>query len=220
MIKANVSRDAALFYVVIEQKCTSLSKRIKLLLFCGHGFSRAARYFVLSDFASNPLDPWSQVVDLDGLAMGLRQVPPRTQWLFWDCCADIPSAILDALGPVGTPIIRPTGSRISSAAANYGPLVRFGITSSPIGEQAFGIPNAPSRFIEMLVEAIDSAGATKGRAASGGSTIAASSMRCRPTCGAIPRFPTLNFLRSSRPFPPMHPNAFAFGNCQAPPPHF
>jgi hypothetical protein len=132
-----------------------------LLLFCGHGFSRAARYFVLSDFASNPLNAWSQVVDLDGLAMGLRQVPPRTQWLFWDCCADIPSAILDALGPVGTPIIQPTGSRISSAAATYGPLVRFGIASSPVGEQAFGIPNAPSRFIEMLMEAIDSAGATK-----------------------------------------------------------
>jgi hypothetical protein len=132
-----------------------------LLLFCGHGFSRAARYFVLSDFARNPLDPWSQVVDLDGLAMGLRQVPPRTQWLFWDCCADIPSAILDALGTVGTPIIQPTGSRISSAAATYGPLVRFGIASSPVGEQAFGIPNAPSRFIEMLVEAIEGAGATK-----------------------------------------------------------
>jgi hypothetical protein len=28
MIKADASRDAALFYVLIEQKCTSLSKRI------------------------------------------------------------------------------------------------------------------------------------------------------------------------------------------------
>jgi hypothetical protein len=131
-----------------------------LLLFCGHGFFRDARYFVMSDFGQTN-NPWSRVVNLDQLAMGLRQVPPRTQWLFWDCCADIPAKILDALGTVGDPIIQPKGSKISSVEATYGKLSRFGISSAPVGEQAFGTPNAPSRFIEKILEAINGAGAIK-----------------------------------------------------------
>jgi hypothetical protein len=131
-----------------------------VLFFCGHGFSRTNRYFVLSDFRQAQ-NPWSRVVDLNGLELGLRQKPPRTQFLFWDCCADIPEAILDALGPVGDPIIPPRASQISRAEATYGKLSRFGVASSPVGLQAFGTPNAPSRFTEMLIEAIEAAGATK-----------------------------------------------------------
>lgn len=133
-----------------------------LLLFCGHGFSRTSRYYVASDFGVDG-NPWSKVVDLSGLELGLRQVPPRTQWLFWDCCADIPMEILDALGPIGDPLIQPRGSRISAAEDAYGKLSRFGVASAPPGEQAFGIANAPSRFTEMLVEAVEGAGATRTR---------------------------------------------------------
>jgi hypothetical protein len=130
-----------------------------LLLFCGHGFFGGNRYFVLSDFRQH-LNPWRGVVDLTQLEQGLSQTPPRTQFLFWDCCADIPEAILDALGSIGDPIIAPQASKISAAATIYGRLSRFGIASSPVGSQAFGIPNAPSRFTEMLIEAIEGAGAT------------------------------------------------------------
>jgi hypothetical protein len=131
-----------------------------VLFFCGHGFFRTNRYFVLHDFREAQ-NPWSGVVDLTGLELGLRQKPPRTQFLFWDCCADIPEGILDALGPVGNPIIPPRASQISRAEAAYGKLSRFGVASSPIGLQAFGTPNAPSRFTEMLIEAIEAAGAQR-----------------------------------------------------------
>ena len=125
-----------------------------LLLFCGHGFSRTSRYYVASDFGETG-SPWSRVVDLSALELGLRQIPPRTQWLFWDCCADIPMEILDALGPIGGPLIQPRGSKISAAETAYGKLSRFGVASAPPGEQAFGVASAPSRFTEMLIEAVE-----------------------------------------------------------------
>jgi hypothetical protein len=132
-----------------------------LLFLCGHGFFRASRYFVLSDFGKRPSNPWSEVIDLDALGLGLRQEPPRTQWLFWDCCADIPNGVLDPLGNIGNPVIQPKASRISVATTRYGALSRFGISSAALGEQAFGIPGASSRFTEMLLEAIQSAGAVR-----------------------------------------------------------
>lgn len=131
-----------------------------LLFFCGHGFSRADRFFVLSDFGRSG-DPWSRTVNLSKLDLGLQQEKPRTLWLFWDCCADIPTEILDALGSVGASLIQPRASALSAANAAYGTLSRFGAASSPLGAQAFGIANKPTRFTEMLLEALDEAGATK-----------------------------------------------------------
>jgi hypothetical protein len=131
-----------------------------LFLFCGHGFSAGGRYFVLSDFGQ-VADHWSHCVDLDGLELALRAKPPRTQWLFWDCCADIPQEALEELGKIGSSILPAKASRISAAARRYGQLSRFGIASSPIGAQAFGIRNKPSRFTEMLMEGIEGAGAIK-----------------------------------------------------------
>lgn len=133
-----------------------------LLFFCGHGFSRTSRYYVAADFGKSG-NPWSKVVDLSALELGLRQIPPRTQWLFWDCCADIPMEILESLGPIGDPLIPPRASRISAAERAYGMLSRFGVASAPPGEQAFGIADLPSRFTEMLMEAIEGSGATRTR---------------------------------------------------------
>lgn len=131
-----------------------------LLLFCGHGFSRDDRYFVLSDFGKGP-NPWNRCVNLDGLKAGLSKEPPRTQWLFWDCCATIPEEILDVLGDIGDPVVAATASEVSAAIKQYGDLSRFGVASAPIALEAFGIPDGASRFTEMLIEAIEGAGATK-----------------------------------------------------------
>lgn len=131
-----------------------------LLFFCGHGFSKVSRFFLPSDFGQGG-NPWIRAIDLDGLALALRQEPPRTQWLFWDCCADIPFEVLDALGPIGDSLLAPRASSIAAATTAYGPLSRFGVVSAPIGVQAFGVAGAPSRFTEMLVEGIDGAGAVR-----------------------------------------------------------
>lgn len=132
-----------------------------LIIVCGHGFAREGRFFVPSDFGSLPLAPWAGAVDLDALALGLRQCAPRQQWLFWDCCSNIPQGILDTLGAVGNPIVAPSASALAGAAGQYGDLHRFLIASSPFGAQAYGIADAPSRFMEMLIEAIDGVGATR-----------------------------------------------------------
>ena len=132
-----------------------------LIIVCGHGFAREGRFFVPSDFGSKPLAPWMGAVDLDALALGLRQCAPRQQWLFWDCCSDIPQGILDTLSSVGDPIVAPSASALAGAAGQYGDLHRFLIASSPFGAQAYGIADAPSRFMEMLIEAIDGVGATR-----------------------------------------------------------
>jgi hypothetical protein len=131
-----------------------------LLLFCGHGFSRGSPFFVASDFGPGGA-PWNKTINLDQLKLGLSQESPRTQWLFWDCCADIPSEILDALGPIGTTLVQPVASRIAAAGETYGKLSRFGASSALVGEQAFGVKDGRSRFTEMLIEAIDGAAATK-----------------------------------------------------------
>jgi len=132
-----------------------------LLLFCGHGFSRTDRYFVAGDFGLGG-NPWGRkVVNLTKLDLALQQESPRTLWLFWDCCADIPMEILDALGEVGDSLIQPLASKLSAAIASKGRSSRFGIASSALGAKAFGVPGQATRFTEMLVEALDGAGATK-----------------------------------------------------------
>ena len=129
------------------------------ILFCGHGVSKGKRYFLASDFGARLQAPWEKVVDLTELELGLRQTPARTQWLFWDCCADVPSDILDVLGSIGNGIITPLASELAKANS-YKDLSRFGIASSPLTGEAFGVPGEPSRFIEMLIEAVDGAGAS------------------------------------------------------------
>ena len=132
-----------------------------ILYFCGHGFSKNDRFFVPSDFGRVVGNPWHEVVNLDELDQGLQQEKPRRLMLFWDCCADVPAQILDALGSVGSSPIQPMASALSSAKANYGPSFRFGASASVLAGQAFGAIDKPTRFAEVLIEALDGAGARK-----------------------------------------------------------
>lgn len=129
-----------------------------LFLCCGHGFWKAEPCFVLSDFNENRNNPWSRVIALRQLSQGLRQKKPRSQWLFCDCCSDIPPQILNALGNVGDPVIQPNAEKLAEALG-FGQLAQYAIASATPGSQAFGIPNKPTRFCEMLIEALDGAGA-------------------------------------------------------------
>jgi hypothetical protein len=138
-----------------------------LFLCCGHGFWKGGRYFVLSDFDSGAKDPWKSVVALDDFKLGLQTEAPRTQWLYFDCCADVPAKSLETFGGIGAPIIQGTPSSIRAAEEAYGKIAQFGYASARLGRQAFGLPNAPSRFCEMLLEALDGAGAVEKRAADG-----------------------------------------------------
>ena len=134
--------------------------RDHLLFLCsGHGFWKGERCFVLSDFGANTNNPWTSVIALDSFALGLRQHPPRTQWLFFDSCSDLPEQVLTSLGTVGDPLIRLTARGLATAQQRFGPVSQFGLASSTIGTQAFGIPDQPSRFSEMLIDALDGAGA-------------------------------------------------------------
>jgi hypothetical protein len=131
-----------------------------LFLCCGHGFwTNAGRFFVLSDFDTGALDPWESVVALSDFELGLRTQPPRSQWLYFDCCADVPPQALAAFGGIGKPLIQGTPGGINAAEAAYGKLSRFGVASARLGQQAFGLADAPSRFCEMLLEALDGAAA-------------------------------------------------------------
>ncbi|MDO9336743.1 MAG: caspase family protein [Caulobacter sp.] len=128
-----------------------------LLLFCGHGVAKDERYFVPGDFGAQ-LNPWNVLINLDELALALRQEPPRTQWLFWDCCANIPEQILSALGAIGSSPLPRDAGRLSAAVRTHGMLGQFRLASAADGDEAFGVAEAPSRFMEMLVEAVDGAG--------------------------------------------------------------
>jgi hypothetical protein len=130
-----------------------------LFLCCGHGFWKSSSYFVLSDFGSNANDPWRSVIDLDGFRLGLTQETPRHQWLFFDCCRDIPAKILNNLSNIGTPLIQASAEEIVQAN-RLGDLSQFGLASATPGRKAFGIAKRPSRFCEMLIDALDGAGAS------------------------------------------------------------
>jgi len=130
-----------------------------LFLCCGHGFWKDGRCFALSDFGANVHNPWTSVIALDSFALGLRQQPPRTQWLFFDACSDMPEPIFPSLGAVGDPLIRFTANGLATAQQKLGPVSQFGLAASAIGTHAFGIPDRPSRFCEMLIDALDGAGA-------------------------------------------------------------
>jgi hypothetical protein len=131
-----------------------------LFLCCGHGFWRGGGgYFVLSDFGADENDPWANVISLRSFQLGLRQKAPRKQWFFSDCCSNFPDEVLRTLGEVGNPLIQPTTEGLTTAERQFGTLWQFGMSSSTVGQPAFGLPNSPSRFSEMLVEALDGAGA-------------------------------------------------------------
>lgn len=128
-----------------------------LILFCGHGVAKDDRYFVPGDFGGQ-LNPWNTLINLDELALALRQEPPRTQWLLWDCCANIPEEILNALGTIGSSPIGRDAGLLASAIRTYGVLGQLRLASAADGLEGFGIPGSPSRFTEMLIEALDGAG--------------------------------------------------------------
>ncbi len=132
---------------------------VLLVFFCGHGFWKGSRYFVLSDFGAREDTAWS-VVDLDSLAQGLATKPPRTQWLFFDCCADISDEALEVIDDLGGTFIQITATAIRRGR-KFGTLSQFGLASAAPGLQAFGISGGSTRFAEMLIEAIDGSGAQK-----------------------------------------------------------
>lgn len=129
-----------------------------LFLCCGHGFWKSHSYFVLSDFGISAKNPWTTVIDLDDFKLGLSQEVPRNQWLFFDCCRDIAPEILNTLSKIGDPLIQVDAVEISTAKKK-GALYQFGMSSAAPGEKAFGIPGNPSRFCEMLIDAIDGSAA-------------------------------------------------------------
>src|SRR5262249_24174340 len=124
-----------------------------------HGFWKSEQFFCLSDFGANMNNPWASVIALDRFRQGIRQKEPRNQWLFFDCCSDIHEQVLNVLGNMGDPLITPTASGLVTAQRRYGAVSQFGLASSTPGLQAFGIPNRPSRFCEILIDAIEGAGA-------------------------------------------------------------
>ena len=133
-------------------------------LCCGHGFWKTHSFFLLSDFGAIARNPWTTVIDLDGFRLGLSQEKPRWQWLFFDCCKDIPEAVLTTLSNIGDPLIQTNAEEIVKAN-RLGALSQFGLASAALGQQAFGIPGKPSRFCEMLLEALNGAGAISKREA-------------------------------------------------------
>ena len=132
-----------------------------LFLCCGHGFWKTHSFFLLTDFGATS-NPWTAVIDLDGFRLGLSQEKPRFQWLFFDCCKDIPEAVLTTLSNIGDPLIQTNAEEIVRAN-RLGALSQFGLASAVPGQQEFGIPGKPSRFCEMLIEALDGAGAISKR---------------------------------------------------------
>ena len=132
-----------------------------LVVFCGHGFFRGTRYFLPCDFGGD-MNVWTKAIDLDALSAGLKQFKARTQWVFWDCCANIPQAALSAFGNIGQDLIGVDAVKLVAANA-LGPLVCFCMASSSVGLVAYGVQGALSRFIEMVIEALDGVGATRRR---------------------------------------------------------
>lgn len=133
-----------------------------LFLCCGHGFWKTKSFFIPSDFGASVNNPWASVIDLDGFRLGLSQKQPRFQWLFFDCCRDLPDTVLSTLSPIGNPLLQANAEELVKAN-RFGDLCLFGLSSAAAGRQAFGIPGQPSRFCEMLMEALDGTGAISKR---------------------------------------------------------
>jgi hypothetical protein len=133
-----------------------------LFLCCGHGFSTGEPFFVLSDFDPNANNPWTSVVNLRKFAVGLRQKKPRHQWLFLDCCNDFSDEALETLGDrEGNPLIRATVKQFARAQRASGTPSQFCWSSSTVGAKSFGVPDKPSRFCEILIDALERSGAVQ-----------------------------------------------------------
>lgn len=125
---------------------------------CGHGFwvpSLVGRTLAASDFGEDPDNPWTAVVALDDFQLALGERAPRSQWLFFDCCANTPSEALKATSPRPNALLVTMAGERQVMIELHGPLEQVRFATSTIGAQAYGKDGRASRFMETLLEACD-----------------------------------------------------------------
>ena len=124
---------------------------------CGHGIwlPDESRTFLCSDFGVDPDDPWPYAIALDDFAFGLKEQPPRRQWLFYDCCANTPPQAANAINGKATALLSATVGGQGKAAARYPQraLSQVRIGSAVDGALAFGRTGGTSRFFDAVKEA-------------------------------------------------------------------
>jgi hypothetical protein len=133
-----------------------------LLLFycCGHGvwLPSVSKTFLAADFGADEDDPWASAVALDDFRLALGDYPPRAQWLLFDCCANTPTVALEALRARASPLVQLQAGMRGAMEQLHGPLSQVAVAAASTGAQAFGKPGRASRFMEVLLDALDRSG--------------------------------------------------------------
>lgn len=131
----------------------------KLVFYCcGHGLwipSGGGRTFLASNFGDDTDNPWPAAVQLDDFLFALGEKAPRSQWMIFDCCSNMPSDALKALAARPDSLLTPVAGARQQAADDHGPLEQVSFFSSTMGAQAFGKDHRASRFMEAFLEACD-----------------------------------------------------------------
>jgi hypothetical protein len=136
-------------------KADSHPKNSAIFYFCGHGLGRGPEtHLVLQDFGNRQTHLMENTIYLEGLHLGMDQCRARNQCFIADCCRNVIDEILELYGQVGKTVIEP---RVR--ASEYGDRIAPIFWATGRDQDAYGKRNNPSRFTEILLQALTGLGA-------------------------------------------------------------
>ena len=130
------------------ERAKAHADNVAVFYFCGHGVMGANDYLLPSDFgAVNPLNAWSDAIDITETARAMRRLAGGPLYFFIDACRQ---ASRDALSPGASP---PALAKVDFAKPVRG-FARLILWATGEGEAAFGEAGKASRFCAALIESL------------------------------------------------------------------
>ena len=138
----------------------AIAEDVLIFYCCGHGLllPSAGQTFLTTSFGKDEYSPWGDTIALDDFAVGLKECAPRQQWLFFDCCSNIPPIALRTPNARGEPLVVSVAGTRNEMVRRNGDLSQVVISSASPEASALGKDNRASRFMEALLEACEGVG--------------------------------------------------------------
>jgi Caspase domain len=133
------------------QRLRSDAQNVGIFYFCGHGIMRRDLILLLSDFATNPTDPFNTAINFSRTYDGMGQCPAQTQCYFLDCCQQTPLLMSRYIDDPGRILIQPQFGK-----PHTGDAPKF-LATAP-SKSAYGMTNQVSLFTRELLDCLSRKG--------------------------------------------------------------
>ncbi len=130
------------------------SDNLTIFFFCGHGVAKGSEnVLLLEDFGEYKDTPFENAIDFRVFRLGMEKCAAREQCYFVDACRQPSSTLIESYESSGDPII---GASVYQSGTGIRHMPVF--FSTMAGNKAYGRPDEPSIFTEVLLKAFEGAG--------------------------------------------------------------